>query len=47
VFSTFVTLFIVPSTFALIMGQKKAASPSIYPDDPQSVCYDAGGVQHF
>jgi multidrug efflux pump subunit AcrB len=46
VFSTFVTLFIVPSTFALIMGQRKAVSPSIYPDDPHSACYDPGGAQH-
>jgi multidrug efflux pump subunit AcrB len=39
--STFVTLFIVPSTFALIMGERKAVSPSIYPDDPHSTQHDA------
>jgi multidrug efflux pump subunit AcrB len=38
--STFVTLFIVPSTFALIMGERKAVSPSIYPGDPNSLQYD-------
>jgi multidrug efflux pump subunit AcrB len=38
--STFVTLFIVPSTFALIVGERKAISPSIYPDDPNSPQHD-------
>ncbi len=38
--STFVTLFIVPATFALIMGQRKATSPSVYPNDPNSAHYD-------
>jgi multidrug efflux pump subunit AcrB len=48
VVSTFVTLFIVPSMFALIMGQRRAVSPSIYPNDPASTHYEpeepAGGV---
>jgi multidrug efflux pump subunit AcrB len=40
VVSTFVTLFIVPSLFALIMGQRKAVSASVHPDDPDSTHYD-------
>ncbi len=40
VVSTFVTLFIVPSLFALIMGNSKSVSASIYPDDPNSTHYD-------
>jgi predicted RND superfamily exporter protein len=38
--STLATLLVVPSIFALIMGRRKAASPSIYPDDPESRYYD-------
>ena len=38
--STFATLLIVPSIFALVIGKKVARSPSIYPDDPQSSHYD-------
>jgi multidrug efflux pump subunit AcrB len=30
--STFVTLFIVPSVFALLMGRRTPRSPSLYPD---------------
>jgi multidrug efflux pump subunit AcrB len=41
--STFVTLFIVPSVFALLMGQAKPRSPSLYPDDPDSSHYDPEG----
>ena len=41
--STFVTLLIVPSIFALLMGQRKAQSPSLYPDDPTSTHYDPAG----
>jgi predicted RND superfamily exporter protein len=37
--STFVTLFIVPCVFALLLGHRKATSPSLYPDDPQSSHY--------
>jgi multidrug efflux pump subunit AcrB len=37
--STFVTLFIVPSVFALLMGRSKPRSPSLYPDDPESSHY--------
>ena len=43
VVSTFVTLFIVPSIFALLMGRRAAASPSVYPDDPASAHYDPAG----
>jgi multidrug efflux pump subunit AcrB len=42
--STFVTLLIVPSIFALLMGQRKAQSPSLYPDDPASAHYDPEGA---
>jgi hypothetical protein len=37
--STFVTLFIVPSVFALLMGRQTPRSPSLYPDDPASSHY--------
>ncbi len=39
VLSTFVTLFIVPSVFALLMGRSKPRSPSLHPDDPDSSHY--------
>jgi multidrug efflux pump subunit AcrB len=41
--STFVTLFIVPSVFALLMGRRVAQSPSLHPDDPDSAHYDPDG----
>jgi multidrug efflux pump subunit AcrB len=40
VMSTFATLLVVPSIFALVIGRKGHRSPSIYPDDRQSVYYD-------
>ncbi len=40
VMSTFATLLVLPSVFALVIGRKAARSPSIYPDDPESVYYD-------
>jgi multidrug efflux pump subunit AcrB len=43
VVSTFVTLFVVPSVFALLMGQRAASSPSLQPDDPASAHYDPDG----
>jgi multidrug efflux pump subunit AcrB len=43
VLSTFVTLFVVPSVFALLMGQRAARSPSLEPDDPASAHYDPDG----
>ncbi len=41
--STFVTLLIVPSIFALLMGQRVSQSPSLYPNDPASTHYDPVG----
>ncbi|MDB5310903.1 MAG: czcA 6 [Gemmataceae bacterium] len=43
VVSTFVTLFIVPSVFALLMGHRVPSSPSLHPDDPASPNYDPAG----
>jgi multidrug efflux pump subunit AcrB len=40
VVSTFVTLLIVPSVFALLIGRSKPRSPSLHPDDPNSAHYD-------
>lgn len=37
--STFTTLLIVPSLFALLVGPRKAVAPSVDPDDPESKCY--------
>jgi hypothetical protein len=40
VMSTFATLLVLPSIFAVVIGDKVYASPSIYPDDPESAYYD-------
>jgi multidrug efflux pump subunit AcrB len=40
VMSTFATLLVLPSVFAIIIGRSVARSPSIYPDDPESIYYD-------
>jgi multidrug efflux pump subunit AcrB len=40
VMSTFATLLVLPSIFAVVMGRKKPISPSIYPDDADSRFYD-------
>jgi hypothetical protein len=40
VMSTFATLLVIPSIFAVVMGRKQFHSPSIYPDDPESSHYD-------
>ena len=40
VMSTFATLLVLPSIFAMVIGRKVAHSPSIYPDDPESKHYD-------
>jgi hypothetical protein len=40
VMSTFATLLVVPSIFALVIGSRKARTPSIYPNDPESPHYD-------
>jgi multidrug efflux pump subunit AcrB len=45
VVSTFVTLFIVPSVFALLLGKKTPRSPSLHPDDPESSYYAPDGSQ--
>ena len=36
VMSTFATLLVLPSIFAIVIGRTVARSPSIYPDDPDS-----------
>ena len=38
--STFATLLVLPSVFALVIGRRVAKSPSIYPDDPASAHFD-------
>ena len=40
VMSTFATLLVLPSIFAVVIGDRVARSPSIYPDDPESSHYD-------
>ncbi len=39
VMSTFATLLVVPSIFAIVIGKKQALSPSYYPDDRDSRYY--------
>jgi multidrug efflux pump subunit AcrB len=39
VMSTFATLLVVPSIFAIVIGKKEARSPSIHPSDPSSRHY--------
>jgi multidrug efflux pump subunit AcrB len=38
--STFATLLIVPAMFAIVMGDAKKVSPSVFPDDPKSWHFD-------
>ncbi len=40
VMSTFATLLILPSIFSLLIGQREARSPSLYPGNPESTHYD-------
>src|SRR4051794_3218955 len=40
VMSTFATLLVLPSFFALVIGSKHPTSPSLYPGNPASVHYD-------
>jgi multidrug efflux pump subunit AcrB len=40
VMSTFATLLVVPSIFALVIGRSAARSPSLYPEDADSPHYD-------
>jgi multidrug efflux pump subunit AcrB len=44
VVSTFATLLIVPSVFALLIGSRPPISPSVHPDDPKSQHYDPNYV---
>ncbi|HET6879785.1 MAG TPA: efflux RND transporter permease subunit [Pirellulales bacterium] len=46
VMSTFATLLVLPSIFAIIIGKSVARSPSIYPDDPESRHYDPHVFDH-
>jgi multidrug efflux pump subunit AcrB len=40
VMSTFATLLVLPSIFAIVIGRRMYGSPSIYPDDRESRHYD-------
>jgi multidrug efflux pump subunit AcrB len=40
VMSTFATLLVLPSIFALVIGRKEPGSPSLYPGNPASKHYD-------
>ena len=46
VMSTFATLLVLPSIFAIVLGRSVARSPSLYPDDPDSVHYDPLAYAH-
>jgi multidrug efflux pump subunit AcrB len=40
VMSTFATLLVLPSIFAVVIGRQVPRSPSLYPDNPESAHYD-------
>ena len=40
VMSTFATLLVLPSIYALVIGRNVPRSPSLYPDNPESAHYD-------
>jgi multidrug efflux pump subunit AcrB len=40
VMSTFATLLVLPSIFALVIGKRQPRSPSLYPGNPESAHYD-------
>jgi multidrug efflux pump subunit AcrB len=40
VMSTFATLLVLPSIFAVVIGRNVPRSPSLYPDNPESAHYD-------
>jgi multidrug efflux pump subunit AcrB len=40
VMSTFATLLVLPSIFALVIGRNSPRSPSLYPGNPESAHYD-------
>jgi len=42
VMSTFATLLVLPSIFALVIGRKEPLSPSLYPGNPASAHFDPG-----
>src|SRR5690348_4788099 len=42
VMSTFATLLVLPSIFALVIGRQEPRSPSLYPGNPASAHYDPG-----
>jgi multidrug efflux pump subunit AcrB len=44
--STFSTLLLLPPIFAVVMGQRKFASPSLHPDDGDSLHFDPRGKSH-
>ncbi|HJT35864.1 MAG TPA: efflux RND transporter permease subunit [Pirellulales bacterium] len=46
VMSTFATLLVLPSIFAVVIGGKVHRSPSIYPDDRESAYYDPHVFDH-
>ncbi|HVX10165.1 MAG TPA: efflux RND transporter permease subunit [Pirellulales bacterium] len=45
IMSTFATLLVVPSIFALVIGKSEARSPSLDPHDPESAHYDREASQ--
>ena len=45
VMSTFATLLVLPSIFAVVIGKKVARSPSIYPDDPRQPALRPAGLR--
>jgi multidrug efflux pump subunit AcrB len=46
VMSTFATLLVLPSVFAIVIGRSVARSPSVYPGDPDSTHYDPHAYEH-
>jgi predicted RND superfamily exporter protein len=46
VMSTFATLLVVPSIFAIVIGKSVARSPSIHPADPNSRYYAPQAFSH-
>jgi hypothetical protein len=44
--STFATLLVLPSVFAVLIGRRAYGSPSIYPDDRKSVYFDPSVFAH-
>jgi multidrug efflux pump subunit AcrB len=40
IMSTFATLLVLPSIFAVVIGRQQPRSPSLYPGNPESAHYD-------